>query len=297
MKKLLLICVLLSNPVFGQIKGDRQIETRSFNAENLQQIEMGLYANVIIDAGAQPDGRGQITITTDSNLFEQIDTEVIGTTLKLEQLDWIQPSVPIQITINAPELKRLQVGVHETVIVKNITQSQLNLRAILGKIKAEGEVEYLNVGCEKGYVDATHLIAENAFVNIWDSGKATLNVANELETTLNPQARLELIQSPQMTKGDFKKYIKNKRETTSEKPTFITVKIRNNSWNRNHFVVKGPKPDGSYFGYGFPMMPGTVKKERWTVGTKVYKVNALGLRKLLITLSKEDENQTVSLFN
>ena len=29
------------------------------------------------------------------------------------------------------------------------------------------------------------------------------------------------------------------------------IKIKNNSFNRNHFAVKGPKKDGSYFGYGF----------------------------------------------
>jgi len=78
---------------------------------------------------------------------------------------------------------------------------------------------------------------------------------------------------------------------------YITVKIKNNSWNRQSLEVKGPKKDGSYFGYGFPMMAGSTKKERWTVGTKVYKKTALGSRKLLLTIQKEDANKTVKLFD
>ena len=58
----------------------------------------------------------------------------------------------------------------------------------------------------------------------------------------------------------------------------------------------GPKQDGSKFGYGFPMMPYATRKETWTIGTKVYKVNKIGLKKLLVTINKDNENQVVKLF-
>ncbi len=79
-------------------------------------------------------------------------------------------------------------------------------------------------------------------------------------------------------------------------PKFINFKIENNSFNRNYFVVIGPKPNGRKFSYGFPMMPQATRKEYWTTGTKVYKVNKLGLRKLLISIKPENENKTVKLF-
>lgn len=82
----------------------------------------------------------------------------------------------------------------------------------------------------------------------------------------------------------------------NEKPEFINFKIKNNSANRNHFYVVGPKPNGKKFSYGFPMMPFAKRKEYWTTGTKVYKVNRLGFRKLLITIKAEDENEIVKLF-
>lgn len=86
-------------------------------------------------------------------------------------------------------------------------------------------------------------------------------------------------------------------EVAKEKPEFINFIIKNNSFNRNHFYVVGPKPNGRKFSYGFPMMPFFKRKEYWTTGTKVYKVNRLGLRKLLITIKPEDENTVVKLFD
>ena len=44
------------------------------------------------------------------------------------------------------------------------------------------------------------------------------------------------------------------------------------------------------------MMPNATRKENWTIGTKTYKVNGLGLRKLLVIIKKEDANTTVKLF-
>ncbi|MDT0557469.1 hypothetical protein RM697_02340 [Ichthyenterobacterium sp. W332] len=77
---------------------------------------------------------------------------------------------------------------------------------------------------------------------------------------------------------------------------WINFKIKNNSKNRNHFVVKGPKAEGSKFGYGFPMMPYEKRKEKWSVGTKIYKENKLGFRKLLVTITANDEGKVVNLF-
>lgn len=44
------------------------------------------------------------------------------------------------------------------------------------------------------------------------------------------------------------------------------------------------------------MMPNALRKENWTVGTKIYKTNSLGIRNLLVTIKKEDADTTVELF-
>ena len=84
---------------------------------------------------------------------------------------------------------------------------------------------------------------------------------------------------------------------SSENITYINFQIKNNSENRNHFYVVGPKPDGSKFSYGFPMMPNSIRDEYWTLGTKVFLVNGLGYKKPLMTITEKNENQVVHLFN
>jgi len=144
-------------------------------------------------------------------------------------------------------------------------------------------------------------MAENAFVNIWSWGSAQVNVANLLDGKVTNGGRLVYVNNPKKVSIKSKKEGKvvsindteNLKETTVK---YISFRIKNNSTNRNQFAVVGPKPDGSKFGYGFPMMPFATKKERWTTGTKVYKVNKLGLKKLLLTIDRDDEGKTVQLF-
>lgn len=295
MKKITLLLGLVGMMSLAQTKGNKEISTQFFPLENLEVLEMELYAQVTVDVSGTTSG---ITITGDSNLIPLIDTEVVGGKLKLAQTEWIQPSQALQITIQAPQLERLQVGVHETVQVKNLDQKQIVLTALLGGITASGIVTDLAVNAEAGLIDASSLTATNAQVNIWKDGKAILNVEERVTTKLSDEARLDFVRQPKEIKGSgYNKAMANVQPATDGSGKYISIKIKNNSWNRHHFAVRGPKPDGSYFGYGFPMMPGSVKKENWTVGTKVYKKNALGMRKLLITLTEEDAGKTIELFD
>ena len=68
-----------------------------------------------------------MTITTDSNLFDKIDTEVLEGKLHLDQLKWIQASQKINIKIGAPNLRRVETGTHETLQIINIDSDYLNV--------------------------------------------------------------------------------------------------------------------------------------------------------------------------
>lgn len=295
MKKMTALLLLVGMMSLAQTKGNKDMITQEIPLKKLEVLEMELYAKVVVDVSGNSS---KITITGDSNLIPLIDTEVVGGKLRLAQTEWIQPSQALEITIQAPQLERLQVGVHETVQLKNLDQEEIVLTALLGGIKASGTVAEVSVNAEAGVIDASLLTAQNAQVNIWKDGKAILNVEDQVTTKLSEEARLDFVRTPKNIKGSgYKKALSNNQPPTDGTGTYITVKIKNNSWNRNQFVVRGPKPDGSYFGYGFPMMPGSVKKENWTVGTKVYKKNALGMRKLLVTLTEADAGKTIELFN
>jgi hypothetical protein len=279
-------------PSLAQVKGNKNIETRTFEFENLEVIKVNFYANIVIDQSAEEG----MSITMDSNLFDKIDTEVVDKTLHLDQLKWVQPSQEVIIKIGAPNLRRVEKGTHRTLRITNVDNDYLNVMSFVGKVIVDGKTKQFNVGAENGDVDASELKAENARVNIWGWGKVKVYAENELYSTLKEDARLEVVNTPKSLKGDTKRYLKNAQKEDTSNIKWISFKIKNNSWNRNQFFVVGPKKDGSKFSYGFPMMPGKVKKERWSTGTKVYKVSRLGIRKLLVTIKAEDEGKTVQLF-
>ncbi|MFY0602478.1 MAG: DUF2807 domain-containing protein [Flavobacteriaceae bacterium] len=292
MKKLAIILLLVSMSSLAQTRGNKKIVTRSFETKNLEVIKVDLNAKITIDLSLKEG----MTIKMDENLFNKIDTEVVDGTLVLDQLKWIQPSQQIIITIGAPNLKRVEQDTHGTLKINNVDNKYLNIVAPLGKVVVSGKTTQLNIGLENGQIDASKLIAENVRVNIWGWGKAKVYAENEIYSILKEDATLELVNTPKRLKGDTKKALKKVKKIDDQDIKWISFKIKNNSWNRNHFVVVGPKKNGGRFSYGFPMMPGFSKKERWTTGTKVYKVNKLGIRKLLVTIKLEDEGKTIKLF-
>lgn len=293
MEKIALLLFFIGLSGSAQIQGNKNIQTRTFQIENLTDIEVGLYADLIIDASASEE----MVITTDSNLFSFIDTEVVDGKLKLDQKEWIQSSQRIQIRIGAVKLKRIQQGTNDLIRVINLKAEYFSAMALNGEIVISGEANTLGLGAENGIVDAGNIKAKEVNLNIWGHGKAIVQATELLDAKLSKTAKLELIKRPKKIKGNIERALANNNPSDKETVRYIDFKIKNNSFNRNNFYVIGPKPNGRNFSYGFPMMPGKIRKEKWTTGTKIYKVNRLGLRKLLVTITDSDEDKVVKLFN
>ena len=297
MKAITLLLCLVAATSMAQIKGNKTIETRTFNIENVNNIKINFYADVTIDASLKEG----LTITTDENLFDYIQKNVVDNTLYLDQKEWISSSKKTKIIIGAPNLKRVETGTHDITKIINVNSEALQIMSPIGKVFIEGKTKQLNLGVELASVDASKLIAENAYVNIWGRGTASINVLNEVDGKVSKSGTLNYVNTPasntvkkQKDKHDVED-VSDVKEI-NEEVKYINFKIKNNSINRNNFYVVGPKPDGSKFSYGFPMMPLSKRQETWTTGTKIYKVNRIGLRKLLVTITAENENQIVKLF-
>lgn len=294
MKKIINILLLsVSITTIAQIKGNKEIITKTFNTTNIENIKINFYAQVIIDQSKEES----LTITTDANLFDYIDKEVVNGTLHLDQKEWIQPSENAKIVIGAPNIRKVESGTHDITRIINLNNNYIQVLAPIGKIFMDGKTKELRIAAELATIDASSLVAENARVDIWSRGSAKVYVTNELDTKLSKDAKLKILNTPEKIKGDARKAIvHSKKKTKDDLVKYIKFEIKNNSLTRNQFFVIGPKPDGSKFSYGFPMMPQATRKENWTTGTKVYKVSMLGKRKLLITIKEEDEDKTVALF-
>lgn len=292
MKKLLFTTLLLTSlAMSGQIKGNKQIVTKIIPLENLTRIEVNLYGNITIDASAKEE----ISITGDENLFKYIDTEIIDGRMDLTQLKWIQPSRSLEIRIGAPNLKMVALGTNGTINVENINQNKLAVTAFNGRIILSGAVNEFNANTENGTLEAQKLMVDSTNLNIWGYGEAILNTKFLKTQNLNREASLTLVSEPESIRGNVQKALSN-GERDLKDVAYIRFKIKNNSTNRHQFYVVGPKPEGGKFSYGFPMMPGATRKENWTTGTKVFKVNSVGLKKLLVEITAQDEGKTVALF-
>jgi len=210
MKKFSLLLLLVGITSLAQIKGNKYIITKSYDLQNLTQLEMNLYASVTIDLTKSKEA---ITITADSNLISQIDTEVVDGKMRLTQLDWIQPSQDIKITINAPQLQNILVDVHETVEVIGVKKETLSLTAILGKIKAYGSVEVLRANSKKGIVDASSLLTNKAILSIWDDGKILVNAKTIKTNKLSNEARVVSLNKKATVDPKLKKSIRSRKFT------------------------------------------------------------------------------------
>ncbi|NRA93786.1 MAG: DUF2807 domain-containing protein [Psychroserpens sp.] len=296
MKQLTILLCLLSLSIHAQIKGNSDVQTRTFPFENVDTIKIDLYADITIDNSLNES----LEITAESNLFEYIDTEIVDGTIHFSQLKWIQPTTKIIIKIGAPNLQRVVHDTHDTTKIINVDNELLKVNANIGKVIINGQTQELRLGTEIGFIDASQIQANEVYVNLWDSGTIKVDPKTYLWAEVSNVGKLLYNELPERNKIKTRSggMVVASSDYTMQKEDikWISFKIKNNSINRNHFIVKGPKEDGSYFGYAFPMTPNAKRKERWSVGTKIYKKNTLGFKKLLLVIKPEDEGKTINLF-
>ncbi len=279
--------MILTFTANSQVIGNKEVITKTYKLSEVYKVDIQMYAKVIIDM----EKEAGITITGESNVIDLISRKDAKGKLLLDQKKWIEPTQDIIIEIGAPGLREVEMGTHDRTVVKNITGNMFKVDAPIGEVILDGTVEELRVKSKMGIVDASQVTTETADVTIKDDGKVIVNASLRVDCDLNEEASFTNVNPAAGKTG-----CDNQDNPVPIDTRFINLKIKNNSFSRNHFVVVGPKPDGRKFSYGFPMMPYQTKKERWTVGTKIYKENSLGMRKLLVTLTEEDENRVVKLF-
>jgi hypothetical protein len=296
MKKITILLLLVGMTGIAQIKGNKNIITKEFDVENIENIKIDLYAKVSINQTIDES----LSITADENLFQYLKKQVVNGTLYLDQIDWVKPSQEIIIKIGAPNLRRVEQGTHdETNIIVNNTY--LNVLAPIGNVSITGRTEELRLGAELATIDASKIEAKEVFVNLWSYGSITVNPLDKLWAEVTNDGKLVYINKPEnfdvktRENGQVELFVK-KEQLQNPEAQYIKFKIKNNSNNRHDFYVVGPKQDDSKFSYGFPMMPFSKRNENWTVGTKIYKVNRLGLKILLVEIKAKDENKVVNLF-
>ncbi|MEE4248536.1 MAG: DUF2807 domain-containing protein, partial [Kangiellaceae bacterium] len=116
MKKLSILFYLVAHFALGQVKGNNNIVTKSYDINRIEAVKINLYAKVTIDQSEDE----RLTITADENLLDLIEWDIVDGKLYLDQKEWISPSQSIIIRIGAPNLKRLETGTHALTKIINL---------------------------------------------------------------------------------------------------------------------------------------------------------------------------------
>ena len=276
---ILLLTFFMTHHAVGQIRGNKNIKTVQVKSEGLEEVYINL--NVDIEIFTESD-KSFIEVTTDENIIPHIGLEVNNGKLELDQKKWIESSGIFQIKIYAPELRKVYNDSWVDLVLHLSGQERFELESTISEITLRGKVGELSVFTEDSEIDLTMLEYENLITK--RSGDGHIIVSENASKTYDEVT----------TRDEMEKV---KASPLFSEARFIDFRIRNNRDQSFSAYVKGPKQDGTYFSYGLNFNKNQVKNERWSVGTKLYKINRLGLKQELLTIKKEDEGQVVDIWD
>jgi len=281
----------------AQIRGNGNIITEEIEVKPFEKIHINFPVKVIIDANADY----ALTITTDENILPEIVLGSDNNQLEILQDEWIQPTKMVEAKIGTKGLTKLEVSGYGKTKVINLNEDELTLINLVGNVTLEGKVNTLRFSMETGNLKASKLFAQNVIGDIWSHGEAMVNAFQKLEGTISGNGKLVYITKPDVfkikAKGEGEVYSleeNKKQEAAKEAVQYVEVKLKNTQFVRIHTQIKGPR--NKKFGYGMPFNPKQVRAENYPVGTKIFKVNKYGIKKLLTTIRAKDEGKTIDLF-
>ncbi|MFK8007258.1 MAG: DUF2807 domain-containing protein [Saprospiraceae bacterium] len=281
----------------AQIKGNGNIITQEIEVAPFEKIHINFPVILEVDANTNY----ALTMTSDDNILPKIVLENKNNQLSILQDEWIQPTKMVRVKIGTKGLSSLEIGGYGKAKIFNLEEEKLNVINSVGKVELVGKVNELTFVIETGELDASKLIANKVNAEIWNHGEAIINVKELLEGKISENGKIVYLEKPKnqnLVSNENGEVISMEENEVLKKDTppvkYIKVNLRNNKFSRIHTFVKGPK--NKNFSYGMPFNPKQTREENYPIGTKIFKVGKLGIRKLLVTIKAEDAGKTVDLF-
>ncbi|MEM1320106.1 MAG: DUF2807 domain-containing protein [Bacteroidota bacterium] len=292
MKKYCFLCFAL---FFGlhlnaQINGNGKITTQVRTMKTIDKVFVNINAQVNIIAS---DENPRIELTADENIVDYIATDKKGGYIVLDQKEWVEGSQQAIINIYTPELKQLKNDSWSEVRVSDLNQERFIVHSSISDITLSGQVSQLEIVSKDSHIFAYDLKAQEVSVKIKEAGRVYVNASQRLRADRGEEGRIVYTGTPELSGQAFAQ-----SEDPGEAPVntrYIHVSFKNVGLSTIQAYVKGPKPNGRYFSYGLPFRPHMTRKEHWTIGTKLYQVNKLGMKKLLHEVTAADEGQTIKI--
>lgn len=275
----------------AQIKGNGKRATETRMIDNINKVSIDINGKVNIYCGSK---ESKIEISYDENILEYVASSKRAGILVLDQKQWISGTEEVEINIYTNQLNVLKNDSWSKINVYDINQDKMTIQSNISDVKLAGKVNDLNIISEDSNIYAYDLETRTAKVKITENGKVYINASQSVDGDIKEDGEIFYKGNPSAS-GITANKEKEETKTTID-TRYIDLKFKNNSFSRIQCFVKGPKPDGNYFSYGLPFSAMRSRAERWTIGTKLYRVNKLGIRTLLHVVTAEDEGKEIPLF-
>lgn len=265
--------------------GNGTIQEKKRIVKKFTTLNVQLNGTIYVHLGQQ----SHVVVKTDENLISKVQTKVSSSgVLTIDQDGWPEPSKGFVVHVFTPYLTKIEGDSWSDIEISYIEQDFLTINKDLGTMKIKGKVNDLNVDSKQAKMDFSKLIVRNAQVNLEVRAKLTLCCAESVIKTIDRSSKFILLSD-----GTDDELATEK--TKVQKPKYVNFSLINNSYSRKNFVVRGPLE--APFSYGFALMPYFAKKERWPVGTKIYRESLSGETTLLRVIELEDAETKVKLYN
>lgn len=200
----------------GDLSGEVTTEVR--NLDGFSEIDMGGSGDLVVVEGESFD----IEVTTDSALQEHVTTDVVGTTLRIEQhysVVGASPSVSVSITV--PDLTRLEVSGAADAAVRSITAEDLEvtisgagdvdlaadaqqltlLVSGAGSVTAHGTVQSGSLTISgAGSIEGEDLTVGDANVSVSGAGSVSVRVRDSLQAQASGAGSIVYYGDPRVTR-------------------------------------------------------------------------------------------------
>ncbi len=180
------------------VEGSGVSKTELRDVGEFDKVHLNGSPNVNIVIGPERS----ISVTTDENLLEVIQTSVEDGTLVIGGSEPFRTRLGVTVQITVPALTHVAVHGSGDVTVKQLDAEKFKAEIQgSGDIRVAGRAEELDVEIQgSGDVDLDELAAKRASVEVQGSGDSTINVSDELTVHVMGSGDVKYVGEPKVTK-------------------------------------------------------------------------------------------------
>jgi len=207
----LLIVLLLATAAVGEasaldlfkhgwsgVKGSRDLETRAFDLDDFDSVQLDGAFDVSITVGEDQS----VKVTLDDNLFEELDLRVDGRTLVLDFERNCRPS-EAEVVITVRQLEEVEVNGAGDIDIRGFDGGDFaySLRGA-GNLEAEGRLDVFDVRLTGvGDIKARDLVARDVEVKISGVGKARVHATDSFSGSIPGMGDIDCYGDPEQRRA------------------------------------------------------------------------------------------------